>query len=118
MATRKHSAARPAPSPPAPSLLADINERTLLDLVENQKLRLLNLTGMLRCMKCAMTSDLDLDHDEIERALTVADEQVQAVIDSLDEAELLRTARAQTASLEKTVARYAASRDSARGVSP
>lgn len=77
-----------------PSRAAEgINERDLLDLVDDERVQLGSILGSLRCLEAAMQAQTPPACDEIEGAVALAREELRNVIDRLDEANLLRAAR-------------------------
>jgi hypothetical protein len=52
--TTKQSRAAKAPSPSVPSLLAGINDRALLDIIDGQRMKLYNVLGSLRCLSAVL----------------------------------------------------------------
>jgi hypothetical protein len=101
---------RECPSRAAESPLAGINERAFLDIVDDERERLLNVLGSLRCIVQAVQSDAAPDEGEIAGAVDLIADQVQRVLDSLEEEALLRTARAGTKAVEKISAASEAAR--------
>jgi hypothetical protein len=84
--------------------LAGINERAFLDIVDDERERLLNVLGSLRCIVQAVQSDAAPDEGEIAGAVDLIADQVQRVLDSLEEEPMLRTAREETAKVEEVQA--------------
>ena len=81
--------------------LAGINERVLLDLVDDERDRLFNVLASIRCIRAALGVEQSPDADEFERAIDLVTAEIDRVIDALEQVPLLRAARKATAEAEK-----------------
>jgi hypothetical protein len=118
MTTKKQSRAGNAPAPAVPSLLAGINERVFLDIVDEQREQLLNVTAALLCMEIAVQSDSPPDPGVLRGAVGLAREELQRVTEALAEEELLQAASEASEKVEEVRAASDASREEQAQAAP
>lgn len=104
MATRKDTAPAGAESPSS--------EFLLLERVEDQRDKLLNVLGSLRCIAQAVQSDAAPDDGEFAGAIELTADELQRVLDALERQRLTESAREDA----KVVEEVRAASDAAMGV--